>query len=125
MLHPLLHLLATQPQLLAGHVEAYAELAAAEFGAASTVWKRRAMFNAAALGCLGVAAVLAGVALMLWAVVPSPEAAWVLLVVPLLPLAMAAICLMLARAPAKAGGFEALRQQIQADMLMLREVSQQ
>lgn len=66
--HPLLHLLLTQPRLLADHVEAYAELVATEIGNVSVAWKRRALLNAVALCCLGVAAVLAGVALMLWAV---------------------------------------------------------
>ena len=58
MLHPLLHLVATQPQLLADHAEAYAELVAEELGDFSVTWKRRALLNAVALCFGGVAAVL-------------------------------------------------------------------
>jgi hypothetical protein len=125
MLHPLLRLVATQPQLLADHAEAYAELAAAEIGAVSSVWKRRTALNAAALCCLGVAAVLAGVALMLWAVVPAADirAPWALVAAPLVPAAAAAICLMAAVSLRSTGGFDKLRQQMTADIVMLREVT--
>lgn len=125
MLHPLLHLVATQPQLLAGHAEAYAELVAAEIGTVSALWKRRALLNAVALCCLGVAAVLAGVALMLWAVIPQADvqAPWALAVAPLLPLAAALLCLMAARLRGEAGGFDKLRQQVKADIVMLRDVA--
>jgi hypothetical protein len=125
MLHPLLRLVATQPQLLADHAEAYAELAAAEIGAVSSVWKRRTALNAAALCCLGVAAVLAGVALMLWAVVPAADirAPWALVAAPLVPAAAAAICLMAAASLRSTGGFDKLRQQMTADIVMLREVT--
>jgi hypothetical protein len=125
MLHPLLHLVATQPQLLAAHAEAYAELVAAEIGTVSALWKRRALLNAVGLCCLGVAAVLAGVALMLWAVIPAADiqAPWALVAAPLLPVAVAVVCLMAARARGDASGFDKLRQQVKADIMMLREVS--
>lgn len=123
MLHPLLHLVATQPQLLAEHAEAYAEMVAAQVGAVSVAWKRRAVLNAVALCCLGVAAVLAGVALMLWAVIPPADihAPWALLAGPLLPALVAAACLVAARARDEGTGFGALREQIHADIVMLRE----
>jgi len=123
MLHPLLHLVATQPQLLAEHAEAYAELIAAQVGTASVALKRRAMLGAVALCCLGVAAVLAGVALMLWAVIPPADihATWALIVGPLLPAVASAACLAAARSDGEAGGFSALREQLRADIGMLRE----
>ena len=125
MLHPLLHLVATQPQLLADHAEAYADMVAAEVGAASAAWKRQALLNAVALCCLGVAAVLAGVALMLWAVIPAADiqAPWALIAAPLLPIAVALGCLWAARARTGGSAFDKLRQQLKADILMLREVS--
>jgi hypothetical protein len=125
MLHPLLHLIATQPQLLAEHAEAYAEMVAAEIGSVSTAWKRRALLNAVALCCLGVAAVLAGVALMLWAVIPPADiqAPWALVAAPLAPIAAAAACLWAARMGGELSGFDKLRQQVKADIVMLREVS--
>ncbi len=125
MMHPLLHLIATRPQMLADHAEAYAELVASEVADVSASWKRRVVLNAVALCCLGVAAVLAGVALMLWAVFPpaSMHAPWALLVAPLVPLAIALICLWMARPAGDVGPFDKVRQQLQADMLMFREVS--
>jgi hypothetical protein len=125
MLHPLLQLIATQPQLLADHAQAYAELVAAEIDQVSVAWKRRAMLNAVALCSLAVAAVLAGVALMLWAVVPPAQiqAPWALLVAPLLPAAVALWCLVAVRSQRDGGAFDSVRRQIKADIVMLREVS--
>lgn len=124
-MHPLLHLIATRPHLLADHAEAYAELVAAEIGSVSAAWKRRAMLNAVALCCLGVAAVLAGVALMLWAVIPAApvQALWVLIAVPLVPMAMAVWCVLAAQPQGDDGPFDNVRRQVKADMAMLREVS--
>jgi hypothetical protein len=122
-MHPLLHLIATQPHLLADHAEAYAELLAAEIGNVSAGWKRRALLNAVALCCLGVAAVLAGTALMLWAVIPAAEihAPWALWAAPLLPAIAACLCLMAARVREAGSGFDNVRRQVQADIAMLRE----
>lgn len=124
-MHPLLHLIATRPQMLADHAEAYAELVTSEIGAVSASLKRRAVLGAVALCCLGVAAVLAGVAVMLWAVIPqsSMHAPWALLVAPLVPLGIALICLLMARPAGDVGPFDNVRQQLQADMVMFREVS--
>lgn len=123
MLHPLLHLIATKPQLLAEHAEGYAEMLAAQMGSVAATWKRRAVLNAVALCCLGVAAVLAGVALMLWAVIPPSDihATWALLVGPLVPAAAAVACLAAARAGDEGSAFGALHEQLRADIVMLRE----
>lgn len=125
MIHPLLHLIATQPHLLADHAEAYADLLGEEIGSASALWKRRAVLNAVALCSLGVSAVLGGVALMLWAVIPPADiqATWALIVAPLLPLAVAVACLLAAKANPQAGSFDNVRRQVKADVAMLREVS--
>ena len=48
MIHPLLHLIATKPQLLGDHVEAYAELVGAEVGKTSKMWIMRVVFYAVA-----------------------------------------------------------------------------
>ncbi len=124
MMHPLLRLMATQPQLLLDHAEAYAGLLAEELGHASSTWKRRALLHGVALGSVVVAAVLAGVALMLWAVVPFHEmhAPWALVAAPLLPSAAAIGCVVAARQHTSKS-FDHLRQQVKADMEMLREVS--
>jgi uncharacterized membrane protein YqjE len=123
MQHPLLHLIATRPQLLAEHAEAYAGLWAVEAGQAAEVWRRRALFGALAVCGVGVAAVLAGVALMLWLVTPAAQlqAAWPLVVIPLVPLLAAAACLAAVRRRAADASFATLREQLRADLAVLRE----
>nr|WP_315239478.1 hypothetical protein [uncultured Albidiferax sp.] len=123
-MHPLLRLVATQPQLLVDHVEAYADLVAEEIGHVSSAWKLRILLYAVALCSVVVATVLAGVALILWAVVPFSEmhAPWALVAAPLLPIAAAIWCLIAARRETS-DGFDNLRQQVKADIGMLREVS--
>ena len=123
MIHPLFHLIATQPHLLADHVEAYAELVADELRTTTTVWKWRVILNAVALCCVAVAVMLAGVALMLWAVIPPADihAPWALVVGPLMPLLAAVGCLLIAQTQVRRSGFENIREQLNADVSMLRE----
>lgn len=123
MMHPLLTLLRTQPHLLADHAEAYAELLATEIDRVSTAWKRQALLAAAALCSLAVAAVLAGVALLLWAVVAHDQmpAPWLLIAVPLAPMAVALWCRIAARTSVDRKAFSNVKQQLQADIAMLRE----
>jgi hypothetical protein len=122
-MHPLLNLLATRPQLLAEHAQGYAELLADEWPRAASSWKRQALLNTLALLGLFAALMLAGVALMLWATLPGATmpAAWVLVLVPLLPLCAAAACFIAARAGAR--GPSELQQQLRADMALLRAVA--
>lgn len=124
-MHPLLTLLATQPQLLADHAEAYAELLATEIEQVSTDWKRQALLTAAALCSLVVAALLAGVALLLWAVVAHDQmpAPWLLIAVPLVPVAVALWCRIAARTAVDRKAFSTVKQQLQADVAMLREAA--
>ncbi|WP_310462202.1 hypothetical protein [Sphaerotilus sp.] len=124
MAHALLHLITTRPQLLADHAQAYAELANADLDAVTSVWKRQIRLAAVALCSTCVAAVLAGVALMLWAVVPAVqiEAPWALVAAPLLPAVVALWCLLAARAGGDRQPFGNLKEQVQADLLMLRQV---
>jgi len=123
VLHPVLRLLATRPHWLAEHAEAYAELAAAEAGAAALAARRSVILSVTAISGLGLAAMLGGVALMLWAALPSlPGAtAWVLWAVPALPFAAALVALLIKQSGRDEGSFVLLRQQLQADMALLRE----
>lgn len=122
-MHPLLHLLITKPHLLAEHAGAYGELVTTEIASLSTAWKRRATLNVVAVCSFAVAAVLAGVSLMLSAVLPvtAGQALWVLIVVPLLPLAVSAGCLLALRSQSDGTALENLRQQLKADMEMIHE----
>ena len=124
MIHPLLRLVATQPHLLADHAEAYAGLVGEELTQTVDGIKRRVLLNAVALGLLAIAAVLAGVALMLWAVVPRADmqAPWALLAAPGAPALGGIICLLIGRAE-PGDTFSGLRQQLAADMGLFREVS--
>ena len=123
MSHPLLHLIATRPQLLLEHLEAYVELAGAETGEAASTLKRGALLGAVGLGCLGIGLMLAGVALLLCAVVPVNQmpAPWALWAVPLPPIALAVGCLLAARRPPASAAFEHLRRQIRSDVAMFRQ----
>lgn len=125
LMHPLLRLVASRPQLLVDHAEAYAELATVEIGQVSADWTRRVVLNAVGLCGLGVAAVLAGVAFMLWAALPAAgmQASWILVMVPLLPFAGALGCLGLAQGRGHRVAFDALGRQLRADLAMLREAS--
>ena len=124
MIHPLLRLVATQPQLLADHAEAYGGLVSEEIARSVSGLKQRLLLSAVALGLIAVAVVLGGVALMLWAVIPSAsmQAPWALWAVPGVPALIGLVCLLLGRnQPPNA--FSELKQQIAADLSMLREVS--
>jgi uncharacterized membrane protein YqjE len=124
MIHPLLRLAATQPQLLADHVEAYAGLVGEELGHTAAGYKQRLLLGAMALCLAAVAATLAGVALMLWAVTPPAilQAPWALVAAPAIAALVAALCALGARRK-QDDGFSGLRQQLSADLAMLREVS--
>lgn len=127
MLHPVLRLLATRPQLLVEHAEAYAALASAEAGAAALAARRTVVLGATVASGLIVATVLGGVALMLWAALPVVSAThvWVLWTVPAVPLLVALVALALQQSGRGAGSFVVLRQQLQTDMDLLREAHAQ
>jgi len=121
----LLNLMATRPQLLAEHADAYAALLASEIGRWSALWQRRALMRALAWCGAVVATLLAGIALMLWSALPAVpvQAAWVLLGVPLVPLLAALGCLVATPRPAQRSAFETIRQQVDADLALLRQAS--
>ena len=125
MFHPLLHLSATKPHLLGEHVEAYADLVGAEVGKTTKHWKARVALYGMALFLLTVGTIFSGVAVMLWALVPTinMQAPWLLLVVPLVPLLVGALCVFRARAEPQHPAFDTLKNQVSADLAMLREVS--
>lgn len=121
MIHPLLRLVVTRPQLLADHAEAYAGLVSEEILRAVAGVKKRVVLSAVAIGLLGLAVVFGGIALMLWAAIPvaSMAAPWALLAVPGVPALMGVVCLLLGRGEPEAA-FSELKQQMTADMDLLR-----
>jgi uncharacterized membrane protein YqjE len=120
-----IRLITSQPQLLVDHAEAYADLLATEVRNISGAWKRRALLNIVALACMMAALIFAGVAIMLWAVVPQSQiqAPWALIATPLLPFVMAIACLLMAKRPSENNAFVAVREQLKADRVMLREMN--
>ena len=122
-MHPMLHLIASRPSLVANHAGAYAELVNAEVQAFIESGKRRALLMVTAIFSVGVSAVLAGVALMLWGVLPEAnmQAPWALVAVPVLPALVGLVCFFSARSSSATTGFDNLRAQVQADMALLTE----
>ncbi len=120
---PFLRLVSTQPELLGEHAQAYAELFASELDSAASSVKRRSLLAGLAICALGVGAVLTGVAVMLWAVTPSPspQTLWALAVVPLLPFALALACLIAAKRQSREKAFSHLRVQVAADLATFRK----
>lgn len=125
MTHPLLDLIANRPQLLADHAQAYGELMAAEVGAVSNAIARRAVLTLVGAVLLAIAVGLGGVAVMLWAALPvnSMVAPWVLIVVPLTPLAAGAVCLVMARLGTLRNPFDKIWWQLKADVAMFRDAT--
>jgi hypothetical protein len=121
-MHPILRLIASRPELVVEHAQAYSDLMATQAGEAYSAWRRRAWLGAAGLVLLGMALALAGVAVMLLTMLPTwpGQAPWVLGVVPALPLAAGIACLLSARRRSPGGTFAVLREQVQADLAMLQ-----
>jgi hypothetical protein len=122
MVHPLFRLAAARPQLLAEHVAAYTELLAEELSATAGLVKQRLVLQAVALAGAAVGAVLAGVALMLWAALPadSLRAPWFLVLTPALPWAIALWAASMSGAVPSGNLLPTLRRQLADDAAMLR-----
>lgn len=117
MIHPIFSVLISRPELVVDHVAGYAALAQEE---ASTVGvqvaRRAAAWAVCAVGLL-VFLVLAGMAFMLGAL---HDFHWALIVVPLVPLAIAGAAFAMARKPMESRAFTELRAQLDADAQALR-----
>lgn len=122
-----LQLVLRQPQLVADHVRAYGVLATAQVELAARAWQRRALLQALAWAAALMALLLAGMAVLLWAALPagSLHAPWAMWLTPLLPLALALVCLHLARRGDAALNFAPLVQQWQGDRMLLQRAAPQ
>lgn len=126
MIHPLIRLLATRPQLLAEHFGAYVQLASAEAGEAAEQLRRRALLGTVLLAGSVLAATFAGVAVMLLAVVPIERMPmpWLLATVPLAPAAVALGCWLALRQRPTERAFGLLREQLSIDARLLHEAGE-
>jgi hypothetical protein len=125
MIHPFVRLLATEPHLLTEHLGAYASLVGRETEQAKDQLALRAILTLVCLCCIGVSAVLAGVALMLWAVTPtlSQQGEWALCAAPAIPAVVALLTGYWAKRPSAQRAFAAVHEQMATDLRMLRELS--
>lgn len=128
MMRPLLQLMASEPELLSEHLQSYAELLGEEVGSFQDQFKRHWVMFAVLALLVTVTLILSGVGLMLWLVTPTaqlqqlqlPWALW------LVPFGMTALCVTIAvimKKEERTPGFQALRQQIAADMAMLKQAT--
>lgn len=126
MIHPLITLVATRPELLSEHLGAYAELVRIEAGESVARLRSRALLSLALAGSVLLGLCLGGVALMLVAVLPLAQMPIpaLLTVVALAPWLAAALCgLALQRQPGLSH-FPLLRQQLAQDGSTLHEAGQ-
>lgn len=120
---PLLRVLASEPDALVEHAAAYADLAGDELQHLSEHWSRRLLWLIAGAVAALAALLLAGVAVMLWAVVPPHELAhpWLLVAVPVVPAVVALAALRVARGMGQRPAFDTLRAQLREDLALVRE----
>ena len=126
MVHPMLKTLATRPELMAEHFGAYAELAAAEASEAALLWRGRVLWAVATGAFVLMALMLGGISLLLLGALPreAMPAPWLLALVPLLALALAAGCWVTLRNRPAAEPFAQLRQQMALDAALLAEAGE-
>jgi hypothetical protein len=115
-------LLMGSPHLLGEHAAGYAALVRDEGARSLHLVLRQLQLQALLLGSVTASLVLAGVALMLWSGGPAalPARAWVLLVVPLLPLVVAAWALYAGRSIGPLPLWAAWQRQVAADAELLQ-----
>lgn len=120
---PLLRVLTSEPDTLVEHAAAYADLASDEFQQLQAHWAQRLLWLAIAVVAGLASLILGGVALMLWAALPTIETgrAWLLWLVPLVPGLMASFSLLAARRIDARPAFGNLRAQLREDMALVRE----
>jgi len=125
MFHPLLKLLARRPDLLADHLDAYADLASAQVRSTRRELVSRAVLAAVSGVSALLAVLLAGVALLLAAALPADLLArpWALMLIPLLPALVAVAAALKLRASAPLSALGLLREQFSRDAAMLHDAS--
>jgi hypothetical protein len=126
MIHPLLKMLATRPELMADHLGAYAELAAAEAGEAAAAWRLRLLLGIATGAFVLLGLIFGGTSLLLLGALardsmPSP---WLLALVPALAWLLALACWITLKSRPAETPFLQLRQQVAVDAALMREAGE-
>lgn len=122
MIHPLIKVLATRPDLLADHLGAYAALIAAEAAEAAQAAQRRLLWAACAAGlalCGLLLAAMAGLlaAALPWSAMPAP---WVLPLLPALCWGAALLCHWRGRKAVVALALDTVREQWALDAALIQ-----
>lgn len=124
-IHPIVHVVARRPQLLAEHAKAYGDLLLEEGRRTLSSLVVHAVLYAAGgvLGGLGL--VFGGVALLLYATIPGElRNGWLLVALPLAMLLAGGLCVIVARALPVNITLEVVGQQVRADIDMIHEMGQ-
>lgn len=124
MIHPLVQLLITQPELLAQHLSAYAALMGVEATEVMRLARRRVVLGLVLIASVMLGLGLSGVAVMLLAVVPLGQMPWpwLLITAPAVAWLLALACWWRLHVAMPVGTFAALRQQLDLDAALLRQV---
>lgn len=121
MVHPIFSVLLTKPDLVMEHVAGYASLMREEASSVGTQVAKRAVAWAIALFALLVFLILAGVAIMLGALLAAFH--WSLVIVPGIALAISVAAFLVARQRLPEKAFTELKAQLDADAQTLRAIS--
>jgi hypothetical protein len=124
MVHPLVRLAASRPQMLAEHAAAYVELFADEAATAAAHMKRQLSLQLAGASLLAIGVVLGGIAVMLWASFPTLNSPWALALTPCIPILAGVIALRAASTKIARDPFAPLQRQLTADAAMLRQAGE-
>lgn len=120
MVHPIFSVLISRPELLVDHVAGYAALARDEASTVGNGVARRAIAWALTVFGLLLFLVLAGVAIMLGALLDRFH--FTLVLVPAIALALAVAAFLQARKPLPEQAFAELKAQLEADAQTLRAI---
>jgi hypothetical protein len=118
----LLGLVAQHPELLATHVQSYFALAKEALGQQARLYQRKLVWLVLAGACFVVAAVHAGMLVMLYFVLePALQSSlWLASAVPLASVLLGAACLGLCMRRASSDPFDAWNEQVATDLALLR-----
>ncbi len=123
MLHPLLRLMLSRPDLLADHAGNYVELARVSARTVAEAWRSRLVGWVLAIGGTFLSLVFLGVGVMLHASAPdSSTMAWYFWAVPLAPACLATWGFWMARSRGPSTPSNAIVDQLKADLDLLKGV---
>lgn len=120
MVHPIISVLITKPELVMEHVAGYASLMRDEASSVGLEVAKRAIAWGVTLFAALVFLILAGVAAMLAGV--QDRFSWAFVVVPAIPLAISVIGFTVARKRLPEKAFSELKAQLDADAQVLRAI---